>query len=82
MPQPTIGFIGLGDMGHPMARRLLERGFTVLSCANRQREAIDALKRRGLIEEANPRAVAARVDTLVTLVVDDKQTARAAHWRA
>ena len=74
MPQASIGFIGLGDMGRPMAQRLLEHGFTVVSCANRRRDAIDALKAQGLIEEANPRAVAARVDTLVTLVVDDKQT--------
>jgi 3-hydroxyisobutyrate dehydrogenase-like beta-hydroxyacid dehydrogenase len=74
MPHDSIGFIGLGDMGRPMARRLLERGFTVVSCAHRRREAIEALKHEGLVEESNPRAVAARVDTLITLVVDDKQT--------
>jgi 3-hydroxyisobutyrate dehydrogenase len=74
MPQASIGFIGLGDMGRPMAQRLLQRGFAVVSCANRRRDAIESLKQQGLIEEANPRAVAARIDTLITVVVDDKQT--------
>jgi 3-hydroxyisobutyrate dehydrogenase-like beta-hydroxyacid dehydrogenase len=30
MAQPTIGFIGLGEMGAPMVRNLLRAGFTVL----------------------------------------------------
>lgn len=74
MSKPRIGFIGLGDMGRPMARRLLEAGYTVASCANRRREAFEALKPKGLIEESSPRAVGARSDILLTLVVDDKQT--------
>ena len=29
MPQPTIGFVGLGNMGGPMCLRLLQGGFEV-----------------------------------------------------
>jgi 3-hydroxyisobutyrate dehydrogenase-like beta-hydroxyacid dehydrogenase len=59
-----IGVIGLGDMGLLMARRLLRHDFTVVSCANRRREAIDALTREGLVEKPDPRSVAADVDIL------------------
>jgi 3-hydroxyisobutyrate dehydrogenase-like beta-hydroxyacid dehydrogenase len=69
-----IGFIGLGDMGFPMARRLLKHGFQVFSCAHRRREAIETLKAEGLIEKSTPREVAERVDVLITIVVDDQQT--------
>ena len=74
MTSKRIGVIGLGDMGLPMARRLLQHGFTVVSYANRRREAIDALTREGLVEKPDPRSVAADVDILLSIVVDDKQT--------
>ena len=69
-----IGFIGLGDMGRPMAGHLLANGFEVISCANRRRDAIEALKLEGLQEVDNPRLVAERADILMTIVVDQDQT--------
>lgn len=74
MTKPKIGFIGLGDMGEPMARRLLQHGFPVVSSANRRREAIEALARDGLVEVADPAEVGARADILMTIVVDQAQT--------
>ena len=74
MKRDHVGFIGLGDVGLPMARRLLQRGFAVVSCVNRRREPFDILKPEGLIEAPNARAVAAQVPILITIVVDDKQT--------
>lgn len=74
MASKKIGFIGLGDMGLPMARRLLQHGLTVFSCANRRREPIEVLKLAGLVERSDPRAVAAEVDVLLTIVLDEKQT--------
>jgi len=50
MTKPIIGFIGLGDMGEPMAARLLQHGFQVLSSINRRREAIERLKSKGIVE--------------------------------
>jgi 3-hydroxyisobutyrate dehydrogenase-like beta-hydroxyacid dehydrogenase len=69
-----VGFIGLGDIGAAMARRILEGGFQVTSSANRRREAIDELKAHGLIEAKNPQDVAAQSDILITMVVDEAQT--------
>lgn len=74
MTTTTIGFIGLGDMGEPMARRLLQHGFSVVSCANRSRGAIEALANEGLVEVADPAEVGNRADILMTIVVDQAQT--------
>lgn len=74
MTDDTIGFIGLGDMGEPMAARLLQHGFRVVSCANRRREPIELLIGEGLHEAANPHAVGAQADILMTIVIDEVQT--------
>jgi 3-hydroxyisobutyrate dehydrogenase-like beta-hydroxyacid dehydrogenase len=74
MTTDKIGFIGLGEMGEPMAGRLLQHGYDVISCANRRREAIESLATEGLREQPNPRAVGAQSDILMTIVIDDKQT--------
>jgi 3-hydroxyisobutyrate dehydrogenase-like beta-hydroxyacid dehydrogenase len=74
MAQPTIGFIGLGEMGEPMARHLLQHGFPVVSCANRRRKAIEALAKEGLVEAENPAGVGAKADIFMTIVVDQAQT--------
>ena len=74
MTLPTIGFIGLGEMGEPMARHLLQHGFPVVSCANRRREAIEALAKEGLAEAENPAGVGAKADIFMTIVIDQAQT--------
>ena len=74
MSKPTIGFIGLGAMGEPMAAHLLAGGFRVLSCANRSREAIERLAAEGLEERDGPASVGAEADVLMTIVFDEPQT--------
>ena len=69
-----VGFIGLGDIGAPMARCVLDGGYDVISCANRSREAIETLKHAGLVEADNPREVAKQSDILISMVVDEAQT--------
>lgn len=46
MTQPRLGFIGIGLMGDPMTRRLLDAGFTV-TVWNRTAEKSDALRAAG-----------------------------------
>jgi 3-hydroxyisobutyrate dehydrogenase len=77
--ETKIGFIGLGDMGEPMAARLLDAGFTVSSCAHRRRQAVEKLKQKGLIERPDPAAVAEDADILITVVLDKSQTDQALH---
>src|SRR6266446_8982253 len=74
MGKQTIGFIGLGDMGEPMAARLLAHGHRVLSCVHRRREAIERLKSKGVVEKSNPREVASECDILMSIVIDQDQT--------
>ena len=52
-----IGFVGLGVMGAPMARRLLERGYTLI-VHDRDPDAVRRLTRRGAIAAQSPREVA------------------------
>lgn len=69
----TVGFIGLGAMGEPMAANLLAAGIDVVSCANRNREPIERLAAKGLREVANPAAVGAEADIVMTVVWDEAQ---------
>jgi 3-hydroxyisobutyrate dehydrogenase-like beta-hydroxyacid dehydrogenase len=59
-----IGFIGLGQMGFHMARRLLEAGHRVIVYDTR-REAIDRLTALGAHAAASPRAIADEVETVM-----------------
>ncbi|MBV8577128.1 MAG: NAD(P)-dependent oxidoreductase [Acetobacteraceae bacterium] len=68
----TVGFIGLGSMGLPMARNLVARGFGVRGFDVRA-AAIDALAEAGG-ERAGSAAEAARdADALVLMVVNAAQ---------
>ena len=46
----TIGFLGLGLMGHGMARNIVEKGFPLTVMAHRNRAPIDDLVGRGATE--------------------------------
>jgi 3-hydroxyisobutyrate dehydrogenase-like beta-hydroxyacid dehydrogenase len=74
MTRKRVGFIGLGDIGAPMARRILDAGYQVTSSAHRRREAIDTLRASGLIEAGTPHEVASQSDILITMVVDELQS--------
>lgn len=74
MANDCIGFIGLGDMGQPMAAHILAAGYPVVGCANRSRTAIEALKAHGLEEQPGPGDVGAKADILITCVIDEEQT--------
>ncbi len=74
MTRGHVGFIGLGGMGEPMAARILEGGFSVLSCAHRRRGAIEKLRLKGLEEVETAALVGERADVLITCVVDEGQT--------
>ena len=62
--KPRIGFIGVGFMGHGMARNLLEKGHSVQVIGNRNREPVEDLIARGATEAASPAALAAAVDII------------------
>lgn len=68
----TVGFIGLGAMGLPMARNLVTRGFQVRGFDMR-REATDALVEAGGAAAASSSDAAKGADRLVLMVVNAAQ---------
>jgi len=69
LPGTTIGFVGLGSMGGPLAGRLLYRNRVFGT--NRTRSKASALIDRGLIWRNTPREVAAAADVVFSMVADD-----------
>ena len=68
----TIGFIGLGIMGKPMAHNLLKAGFPVI-VHNRHQEVTDELVEAGASAGVRPREIAASCDVLITMLPDAPQ---------
>ena len=66
----NIGFIGLGNMGLPMARQLLQAGHK-LTVYNRTRARADLLKQFNPVVADSPAAAARDAEVLVTMVADD-----------
>jgi len=69
----TIGLIGIGAMGEPMAASLLRAGFTVTVCAHRNREPLDRLVAAGAVDGGDPAGVAQRSSVVITMVPDAPQ---------
>jgi 3-hydroxyisobutyrate dehydrogenase-like beta-hydroxyacid dehydrogenase len=65
-----VGFIGLGRMGHGMAGRYLEAGFSV-AVFNRSKAKAEDLVARGGRWAASPADAATDADAVVTMVADD-----------
>src|SRR6266496_1004846 len=68
----TIGFIGLGIMGKPMAHNLLKAGFPVI-VHNRHQEVTNELVTAGAMAGALPRDIAASCNVLITMLPDSPQ---------
>jgi 3-hydroxyisobutyrate dehydrogenase-like beta-hydroxyacid dehydrogenase len=71
--RPRVGFIGLGYMGHGMARNILAHGFPLCVMAHRKREAVDDLLGHGAREVATPAEMASRTDIVVLCVTGAEQ---------
>src|SRR5215510_4007727 len=63
----TVGFIGLGIMGRPMARNLIKAGYPLV-VHNRSRTAVDELASAGAKAATSPREVAGSCDVLITML--------------
>ena len=59
-----IGFIGLGKMGFPMARRLVEAGHKLV-VYDQRKEAVDKLVALGAQAASSPKDVADRAETVL-----------------
>jgi len=68
MPE-TVGFIGLGVMGRPMARHVMTKGYPLV-VHNRSRGAVDELAAAGAQAADTPADVARRATVVITMVPD------------
>jgi 3-hydroxyisobutyrate dehydrogenase-like beta-hydroxyacid dehydrogenase len=66
----TVGFIGLGAMGLPMARNLLNAGHAV-QIYNRTKEKAEGLLQQGATWRPSPRAVAEHSPIVISILADD-----------
>ena len=65
----TVGFIGLGLMGKPMARNLLKQGFSVVA-HSRSRGPVEELKKDGATSAGSPAEVARSAKIIITMLPD------------
>jgi 2-hydroxy-3-oxopropionate reductase len=71
----TIGFIGLGLMGKPMAKNLLKRGYSVLA-HSRSPGPVEELVAAGAERAASPEDVARRTKRIITMLPDSADVAQ------
>jgi 2-hydroxy-3-oxopropionate reductase len=68
----TVGFIGLGIMGKPMAKNLIEAGHELV-VFNRTQSKAEELAGDGATVAGSPREVAEQADVIITMLPDSPQ---------
>jgi len=74
MSPETIGFVGLGLMGEPMAKNLLDAGYPVVG-HNRSREPVEAVVEHGGEGADTAMEAASRADVVITCLPDSEVVA-------
>lgn len=64
MSETKIGFIGVGYMGHGMAKNLVQKGYPLWVKGNRNRTPIESLVGMGATEVATPKEMAEACDVI------------------
>jgi 3-hydroxyisobutyrate dehydrogenase-like beta-hydroxyacid dehydrogenase len=68
LSKERIGFIGLGLMGHGMAKNLVTKGWPLTVMGHRNRTPVESLVALGAREVATPAEMAGQVDVIVLCV--------------
>jgi 3-hydroxyisobutyrate dehydrogenase len=63
MPDTTVGFIGLGKMGRPMSRNIMQGGYPLI-VANRSQSVVQELVAEGATAAATPAELAAKAEII------------------
>lgn len=69
----AIGFIGLGLMGHGIAKNIVEKGYELTVMAHRNRAPVDDLVTRGAVEAKSIGELAARSNVVFLCVTGSTQ---------
>ena len=73
MNPPVIGFIGVGLMGHGMAKNIVEKGYPLVVLGHKNRQPVEHLKSLGAREAATARELAAQCDIVHLCVTGSPQ---------
>ncbi|HEY1940862.1 MAG TPA: NAD(P)-dependent oxidoreductase [Roseiarcus sp.] len=79
LDKPRIGLIGVGLMGHGIAKNLRIHGFPLTILANRNRAPVDDILKRGATEASSPADAAGRSDILFICVTGSVQVEELMH---
>jgi 3-hydroxyisobutyrate dehydrogenase-like beta-hydroxyacid dehydrogenase len=69
----TIGFIGLGLMGHGMAKNIVEKGYPLAVLGHRNRKPVEDLVSRGAVEMKSAKDLAARSSIVFLCVTGSRE---------
>ena len=72
MTQETVGFIGLGLMGHGMAKNLVDKGYALSIYARKPSDATADLQRRGAVLRTSATEVARNASVVFLCVTGSK----------
>jgi 4-hydroxybutyrate dehydrogenase / sulfolactaldehyde 3-reductase len=64
-----VGFIGLGTMGSPMAKQIVDAGYDLV-VYDVDRRAVDRLRQAGAREAADPSEAASKADVTISMLPD------------
>lgn len=73
MAKDTIGFIGVGYMGHGMAKNIVDKGWPLTVLGHRRRDAVEDLLTRGAREARTARELAQACDVVMLCVTGSSQ---------
>ncbi|MGV2103123.1 NAD(P)-dependent oxidoreductase [Rhizobium sp. 21-4511-3d] len=73
----TVGFVGVGLMGHGMAKNIVEKGYPLTVIAHRRREAVDDLVSRGAAEASSLPELAERSTIIFLCLTSSSEVAAA-----
>jgi 3-hydroxyisobutyrate dehydrogenase-like beta-hydroxyacid dehydrogenase len=79
MDKERIGFVGVGHMGHGMAKNIVEKGWPLTVLGHRKREPVEDLKRRGAKEARTARELAEQSDVVILCVTGSPQVEAVIH---
>ncbi len=68
-----IGFIGVGLMGHGIAKNIVEKGYPLTVLGHRNRQPVEDLLKRGATEAKSPADLARRSDLIFLCVTGSPQ---------